>query len=82
MDAVLQNASTVAAFANMTILDVLHDMPHDFYLLCLRNAAISRYEQTEAGVQYLKDAHRLEQTDPDFAKIRARPGYKPEAVKE
>lgn len=82
MDAVIQNAATVAKFANMTIVEVLHDMPRDLYLLCLRNAAIDRYEQSEAGQQYLKDAHRLEQTEPDLDKIRASPGYTPEAVKE
>lgn len=82
MDALIQNAATVAKYTNMTILAVLHEMPRDLYLLCLRNAAISRYEQTEEGRQYLKDAHRLEQTEPDLDKIRATPGYKAETAKE
>lgn len=82
MDALIQNAATVAKYTNMTILAVLHEMPRDLYLLCLRNAAIAQYEQTEEGRQYLADAHRLAQTEPEYNKIRARPGYQAEIVKE
>lgn len=66
----------------MPLMAVLHEMPHDLFLLCLRNALISSCEQTAEGQEWLKTAHRLEQTEPDYAKIRAQPGYRPEAGKE
>lgn len=64
----------------MTIKAVLYEMPHDLFLLCLRNAMISEYEQSKEGREYLHDAVRLQQTEPDFAKIRAQKGYKAETV--
>lgn len=64
----------------MTLKAVLYEMPHDLFLLCLRNAIISEYEQSKEGRQYLKDAVRLKQTEPDFAKIRAQKGYTAEKI--
>lgn len=55
-------------------------MPCDLYALCLRNALIAELEQTAGGQEYLKDAVRLAQTEPDFDKIRAQPGYTAERV--
>lgn len=79
LDAIVQNAATVAAFANCDIRAAL-DMPCDLYALCLRNALIAELEQTAGGQEYLKDAVRLAQTEPDFDKIRAQPGYTAERV--
>lgn len=64
----------------MPLMAVLHEMPHDLYLLCLRNAFIDGMESSDKGREYLKDAVRLTQTEPDFAKIRAQSGYSAEVV--
>ena len=64
----------------MPLMAVLHEMPHDLYRLCLRNAVIAGMEESKEGRQYLLDAIRLSQTDPDFAKIRSSAGYAAEIV--
>ena len=51
----------------MTLKAVLYDMPHDLFLLCLRNAIVAEYEQSKEGRVYLHDEVRLQQTEPDFA---------------
>lgn len=81
LDALVQNAAAVAAFANCDLCTAL-DMPCDLFALCLRNALIADYERVEAGRDYLKDAARLMQTEPEFDKIRALPGYTAEAVRK
>ena len=42
------------------------------YLLWKRDAFISRLEQSEKGKEYLKNAARMEQTQPDRAGLRRR----------
>ena len=64
----------------MPLMAVLHDMPHDLYRLCLRNAVIAGMEESKEGRQYLQDSIRLRQTEPDLAKIRSKAGYAAEIV--
>lgn len=40
------------------------------YLFYYREAVIYNCMQTEDGMEYLQNAHRLEQTDPDRDKLR------------
>ena len=42
------------------------------YLQWKRDAFISRLEQSEKGKEYLKNAARMEQTQPDRAGLRRR----------
>lgn len=42
------------------------------YLIWRRDAYISYLEKTEAGQQYLDDAWRMEQTEPDRQALRKR----------
>ena len=44
------------------------------YLLFRRDAFINRMNQTEKGVEYLNNAYRLEQTEPDRDKLRKKFG--------
>ena len=44
------------------------------YLLVRRDALINRMNQTEKGVEYLNNAYRLEQTEPDRDKLRKKFG--------
>ena len=40
------------------------------YLIWRRDAYIHKLEQTEAGQEYLNNAWRMEQTEPDRAALR------------
>ena len=44
------------------------------FLSWLRDAYIYRLEQSEAGQEYLRNAWRMEQTEPDRAALRRRLG--------
>ena len=44
------------------------------YLTWLRDAYIHGLEQTEAGQEYLRNAWRMEQTEPDRAALRRKLG--------
>lgn len=44
------------------------------YLILRRDAYIYRLEQTEAGREYLANAWRMEQTEPDRAALRCKIG--------
>jgi len=46
------------------------DLDYIDYLGYRRDAFISRYNQTPAGVEYLDNAWRLEQTEPDRPALR------------
>ena len=54
----------MAQYANMTLPDVC-DLLLDDYLLLLRDAFIARKLQSADGREYLDNAWRLEQTEPD-----------------
>lgn len=55
---------TGLTFAEISKLDYIE------YLTYRRDAFIHTLEQTEAGQEYLKNAWRMEQTEPDRAELR------------
>lgn len=59
----------MAQYANMPLPDVC-DLLLDDYLL-LRDAFIARKLQSEDGREYLDNAWRLEQTEPDVDGLRS-----------
>lgn len=60
----------VAHYADMT-LPAVDDLLLDDYLLLLRDAFIARKMQTADGREYLDNAWRLEQTEPDVDALRS-----------
>lgn len=48
----------------------IYDLDLDIYLFFRREAFIYSYSQTEKGREYLKNSHRITQTQPDRAAIR------------
>ncbi len=60
----------MAQYANMALPDVC-DLLLDDYMLLLRDAFIARKLQSEDGREYLDNAWRLEQTEPDVDGLRS-----------
>ena len=60
----------MAQYANMPLPNVC-DLLLDDYLLLLRDAFIARKLQSEDGREYLDNAWRLEQTEPDVDGLRS-----------
>ena len=60
----------MAQYANMTLPDVC-DLLLDDYMLLLRDAFIARKLQSADGREYLDNAWRLEQTEPDVDALRS-----------
>lgn len=67
----------VAHYANMPLPEV-DDLLLDDYMLLLRDAFIARKMQTESGREYLDNAWRLEQTEPDVGALRSTFGRRSE----
>lgn len=67
----------MAQYANMTLPDVC-DLLLDDYMLLLRDAFIARKLQTPDGREYLDNAWRLEQTEPDVDALRSNFGGREE----
>lgn len=59
----------IARYCNISILDV-EELDLVEYLFYYREAVIYNCMQTEDGIEYLKNAHRLQQTSPDREKLR------------
>lgn len=59
----------MAQYANMALPDVCNLLLDD-YMLLLRDAFIARKLQSEDGREYLDNAWRLEQTEPDVDGLR------------
>lgn len=59
----------MAQYANMALPDVC-DLLLDDYMLLLRDAFIARKLQSADGREYLDNAWRLEQTEPDVDGLR------------
>lgn len=59
----------VAEYTGLTILQV-EDLDYIDYLTYRRDAFISRLSQTEKGLEYLDNAYRIEQTEPDRKSLR------------
>lgn len=65
----------VTQYTNMSQDKVLQ-LPHDLFLLNLKNAFIEDKLKTPEGREYLKKAYRLQQTEPDYEKLRQMKGYR------
>lgn len=63
----------VAEYTGLTIREV-RQLKYIEYLTYRRDAFIHRLNQTEAGQEYLKNAWRMEQTEPDRDKLRRKFG--------
>lgn len=59
----------------MTLLEV-RELDYVQYLVWRRDAFIHKLSQTEEGQKYLDNAWRMEQTEPDRPKLRAKLGRK------
>ena len=59
---------TGLSFLEVAELDLLQ------YLIWRRDASINLLNQTEEGQEYLKNAYRLEQTQPDRKRLREKLG--------
>ena len=64
---------TGLSFLEVEALDYLQ------YLIWRRDAYIYMLSRTEEGQEYLDNAYRMEQTEPDRQKLRAKLGRKEEA---
>lgn len=62
--------------SDYTGLDFLQVAELDYlqYLIWRRDAYIDRLSQTEEGQEYLKNAYRMEQTQPDRKRLREKIG--------
>lgn len=59
----------VAEYTGLTILQV-EDLDYIDYLIYRRDAFIHRLSQTQKGLEYLDNAYRIEQTEPDRKNLR------------
>ena len=64
---------TGLSFLEVETLDYLQ------YLIWRRDAYIYMLSRTEEGQEYLNNAYRMEQTEPDRKKLRAKLGRKEES---
>ena len=63
----------VAEYTGLNILQV-EELNYLDYLIYRRDAFIHAYSQTEKGQEYLDNAWRLEQTEPDKESLRSKFG--------
>lgn len=59
----------VAEYAGLSLLEV-GELDYIQYLIWRRDAFIHKLSQSEAGQEYLDNAWRMEQTEPDRAALR------------
>ena len=59
----------ISKYCNISILDV-EELDLVEYLFFYREAVIYNCMQTDDGIEHLKNAHRLQQTEPDREKLR------------
>ncbi len=63
----------VAAYTGLDFLQI-NALDYVQFLAWRRDAYITNMEQTEAGREYLRNAWRMEQTEPDRAALRRKFG--------
>ena len=63
----------MAEYAGLSLLEV-RELEYVQYLTWRRDAFIDLYSRSEAGLEYLKNAWRMEQTEPDRAGLRRKFG--------
>ncbi len=59
----------VSQYTGLTIIEI-EDLDYIDYLQYRRDAFISRLSQSEKGLEYLDNAYRIEQTEPDRKNLR------------
>lgn len=59
----------VSQYTGLTIIEV-EALDYIDYLQYRRDAFISRLSQSEKGLEYLDNAYRIEQTEPDRKNLR------------
>lgn len=59
----------VSQYTGLTIIEI-EDLDYIDYLRYRRDAFISRLSQSEKGLEYLDNAYRIEQTEPDRKNLR------------
>ena len=65
----------VAEYTGLNLVQV-GELPYLQYLIWRRDAFINMLSRTEAGQEYLDNAWRFEQTEPDRARLREKFGRK------
>ena len=65
----------VAEYTGLSFHEI-DNLPYIEYLTYRRDAFITRLNKTEAGQEYLRNAWRMEQTEPDRAALRRKFGRK------
>lgn len=63
----------MAEYAGLSLLEV-RELEYVQYLTWRRDAFIDLYSRSEEGLEYLKNAWRMEQTEPDRAGLRRKFG--------
>ena len=63
----------VAEYTGLNLLQV-RELDYVQYLIWRRDAFIHKLSQTEAGQEYLDNAWRMEQTQPDRPRLRKKLG--------
>lgn len=63
----------VSVYTGLTFLEV-SDLNYLQYLIWRRDAFIYTLNQSEAGREYLDNAYRMEQTEPDRKRLREKFG--------
>jgi len=61
----------VSEYSGLSFLEV-EELPYVTYLAWRRDAFIYMLSRTEKGQEYLDNAWRMEQTEPDRAKLRSK----------
>jgi hypothetical protein len=69
----------VAEYTGLSFHEI-GELPYIEYLTYRRDAFITMLNKSEAGQEYLRNAWRLEQTEPDRAALRRKFGRKEEAT--
>lgn len=59
----------VSSYTGLDIIEV-NNLDYVAYLVYRRDAFIYKMSQTEKGREYLRNAHRLEQKEPDRKSLR------------
>lgn len=68
----------MSEYTGLSFLEV-EELDYLQYLIWRRDAYIYMLSRTEEGQEYLDNAYRMEQTEPDRKKLRAKLGRKEEA---
>lgn len=68
----------MADYAGISVFDVVQ-LDVFVYWTLLHDAVVYMYSKTEEGEEYLRNAWRLEQVEPDVGKLREKYGKKNES---